>query len=105
MTTTLPARCPASVAPLPPRGSRQGGTFSMAIDTAEPVRGARDGSRPVSRAPRPADPATCPLKTLKPDVSHGHVYAISFCPPTVSDIVIDPDRVERAFRAACRSSI
>ena len=31
MTTSLPARCPAPVAPLPPRGSRRTGTFSMPI--------------------------------------------------------------------------
>lgn len=31
MTTTLPARCPAPVAQLPPRGSRQTGTFSMPL--------------------------------------------------------------------------
>ena len=31
MTTTLAARAPAPVAPLPPRGSRQTGTFSMPI--------------------------------------------------------------------------
>ncbi len=31
MTTALPARCPAPVAPLPARGSRRTGTFSMPI--------------------------------------------------------------------------
>ena len=31
MTTALPARCPAPIAPLPPRGSRRTGTLSMPI--------------------------------------------------------------------------
>ena len=50
MTTSLPARCPAPVAPLPPRGSRRTGTFSMPITGTFYV--------PIDTLSQPAEAAT-----------------------------------------------
>ena len=52
MTTALPARRPAPVAPLPPRSSVRTLTFSMPIDTAA-IRRAQTAWRPNVQAVHP----------------------------------------------------